>query len=129
VDCLRFCLEIPDMLSSLAVAGRDRGEFMDLRMRAGAASGYCTLGDWGGNGRLDFTVIGGPVNLASRLQAQAASNGLLADAATAALAQREVRLADARWLELRGVGRVHAHASVDRQGGSAKVPTACGDML
>lgn len=129
VDCVRFCLEIPDMLSRLADARRARGELVDLQMRAGIASGYCTLGDWGGNGRLDFTVIGSPVNLASRLQARAGNNGLLADAATAALAEREIPLEEPRWLDLRGFGRVRAHASVDRCGRSAMVPAACRDVL
>jgi class 3 adenylate cyclase len=129
VECLRFCLELPDMLSRLAHASRDRGELIDLRVRAGVASGYCTMGDWGGNGRLDFTVIGSPVNLASRLQAKAETNGLLADAATAALVERKLRLEPARWLDLRGFGRVRVHASVDRRGVSAMVPAASRDMF
>lgn len=85
-QALAFCREAPALLASLAPGWRARGEPLRLHLRCGIASGYCTLGDRGGDERLDFTLIGSPVNLASRLQSLADLDGILMDAATAALA-------------------------------------------
>ena len=79
-------------------------------MRTGVASGYCTLGDRGGPDRLDFTLVGSPVNLASRLQGQAEADGVLLDAATAALVESSFRLQPPRMLRLKGLGEVPAYA-------------------
>lgn len=76
-------------------------------LRVGIASGECSLGDWGTDDLLDFTVIGPAVNLAARLQSSAeAGCGLMC----AVTAQRLNRLANPRCLELRGLGPMTAYA-------------------
>src|SRR5690606_37314905 len=78
---LTFCGELPALLAELAGRWRRRGEPVALQVRAGIASGFCTLGDRGGADRLDFTLIGPPVNLASRLQSHAGPGGVPLDEA------------------------------------------------
>jgi class 3 adenylate cyclase len=109
-SALAFCGELPELLSRLAVRWRDRGEPVALQMRAGIASGFCTLGDRGGTDRLDFTLIGSPVNLASRLQACASVNGVLMDEASAALAEATHPLGPPRILQVKGLGAMPAYA-------------------
>ena len=54
---------------ALSTAFRDEGRF---RLLAGIASGPAVSGKIGSrSGKLDYTVIGNPVNLAARLKAQA----------------------------------------------------------
>ena len=99
---------------------------MTLDTRTGIASGYCAAGDWGGEGRLDYTLIGSVVNLASRLQSEAPPGGILVSETTAllisqvdGLAHRLVSLPDS---ELRGLGVRSLFQLVDETPASAKVP-------
>ena len=48
-----------------------------LKIRCGIATGYCTVGNFGSNDRLDYTVIGSQVNLAARLEALAKPSSIL----------------------------------------------------
>jgi class 3 adenylate cyclase len=61
------------------------------------------LGDWGAE-RLDFTVIGSPVNLASRLQTRAGNNRVLISEPAAALVRDEFALGGRQAFELKGLG-------------------------
>lgn len=106
---MAFCAALPDLLARLADGWRRRGEPVALRSRAGIASGLCTLGDRGGEDRLDFTLIGPPVNLASRLQALAPVDGMLLDEASAALAEAVRAIGPPRTLDIKGLGAVRAH--------------------
>ena len=45
----------------------------------GISTGYCTVGNFGSDMRLDYTVLGSPVNLAARLQTMATHNSILID--------------------------------------------------
>ncbi|MAT82874.1 MAG: hypothetical protein CMD39_01135 [Gammaproteobacteria bacterium] len=121
LGAVAFCRSAPALLGDLSETWSRRGELVDLAVRGGVASGYCTLGDRGGAGRLDFTLVGSPVNLASRLQGRADRGGVLIDAATAALLDGAVRLGPAREIDLRGLGpqRVHAVAGEPADGGGA----------
>ena len=51
----------------------------DLKLGVGVARGYATLGAMGYEGRFDYTAIGGVVNLAARLCAEAAGGQILVD--------------------------------------------------
>ena len=41
---------------------RDRGLQKPFQLRVGINTGYCTVGDFGSEDRIDYTVVGGEVN-------------------------------------------------------------------
>ena len=50
---------------------------LGINVRMGITTGYCAVGNLGSEQRLDYSVLGSPVNLAQRLQSLAASNSVL----------------------------------------------------
>ena len=87
---LAFALRVPEAMTDLNSELDRLALPVRLQVRMGAASGYCTVGDFGEGDRLDYTVIGPAVNLASRLEALAPVDGLLIDEATHKLASATV---------------------------------------
>jgi class 3 adenylate cyclase len=78
---------------------------MQLGMGVGVASGFVTVGVIGGASRLEYTAVGSPVNLASRLCGEAAHGQVLVDARTVELLQSrptETRLEAGNTLQLKG---------------------------
>jgi adenylate cyclase len=67
-DALRAAREVIDGLDALAPDCSELGWPGMFRTGAAVASGRVTVGVVGGGGRLEFTVIGHPVNLASKLE-------------------------------------------------------------
>jgi class 3 adenylate cyclase len=62
------------------------GSGRELRMGIGVNTGTVIAGTVGGGGRLEYTVVGDAVNIAQRLQSEAAGGQVLATAATVAAA-------------------------------------------
>lgn len=78
-----------------------------IRLRCGIASGAAIVGNLGARSRFDYTVIGSPVNLASRLEAanKVLRTSLLIDAESAHKVRATVSLRELGRLELAGVSQ------------------------
>ncbi|MCI0428949.1 MAG: CHASE2 domain-containing protein [Rhodospirillales bacterium] len=68
----------------------ERGGALTLDIGVGIASGDCVVGNMGSQQRFDYSVLGDPVNLASRLEGQTKTYGvpIIVGEATRALAPR-----------------------------------------
>jgi class 3 adenylate cyclase/CHASE2 domain-containing sensor protein len=94
---LRMQQVMPKFNQSLAERGLPA-----VKMRAGVASGSMTVGDAGGAGRSDYTVLGDTVNFAARLESANKATGTLV-----MLSQRTVDLiAPANLFLLRPLGKL-----------------------
>ena len=62
-----------------------------LKVRMGISTGFCTVGNFGSDLRLDYTVLGSPVNLAARLQTMAENNTIMIDEYTKDLIHSHVK--------------------------------------
>ena len=56
---------------------RARGITKPLEIRMGINTGFCTVGNFGADTRMDYTIIGREVNLASRLESSADAGEIL----------------------------------------------------
>ena len=123
LGCIELVAALPALLRARSERWHADGHLVRLSVRAGIASGYCSLGDWGRE-RLDFTIVGAPVNLSQRVQTHAAAGGALMCAATAALVGQGApgHVGASSKFQLKGLGEVVGHPLVDLPIRSANVP-------
>ena len=77
VNCVRMAMEMVDQLAEVRAIWKDKGLALPLNARMGIHTGICTVGNFSSEDRLDYTVIGNGVNLASRLESNAKPNSIL----------------------------------------------------
>jgi adenylate cyclase len=70
--CIAMLGQLDALVDRLNRIAQARGIPAVLAVRAGVASGYCSVGDFGADTRMEYTMIGAAVNLASRLESIAA---------------------------------------------------------
>ena len=73
--CVRMALAMQERLSKLSEVWRNQGIDQPLTCRIGIHTGYCTVGNFGSAERMDYTIVGGNVNLASRLEKAGPAGG------------------------------------------------------
>jgi class 3 adenylate cyclase len=84
--CVRMAIDMRIRLRELQIGWREQGLIdRPFEARIGINTGYCTVGNFGSEERMDYTIIGGEVNLAARLQANADVGGILMAAETYSL--------------------------------------------
>ncbi|MGE4299088.1 MAG: PAS domain S-box protein [Desulfovibrionaceae bacterium] len=75
--CVRMAVAMQRRMRELEGEWRNLGYEKPFRMRIGINTGYCNVGNFGSEDRMDYTIIGGEVNLAARLEGQADPGGIL----------------------------------------------------
>jgi CheY-like chemotaxis protein len=85
--CVMMAIAMQRRMRELEQEWRDRGLMRPFRIRIGIATGFCTVGNFGSRDRMDYTIIGNEVNLASRLQSATEPGSILLSYETNALVQ------------------------------------------
>ena len=88
--CVEMAVRMQERVKALQGYWKKIGVSNGLKVRMGIATGYCTVGNFGSDQRLDYTVLGSPVNLAARLQGLANPETVLVDQNTYALIDQHV---------------------------------------
>ena len=70
--------------------------------RIGINTGYCTVGNFGSQDRMDYTIIGNAVNLTARLQSHSEIDGILLGHETYSLVKDEVAAEEQAPIKVKG---------------------------
>ena len=105
LKCLEMAIRMQVRVSELQKYWQKQGVSRGLHVRMGITTGYCTVGNFGSEQRLDYTVLGSPVNLAARLQAMAEPDTILIDEATHSLVGEQVNCREADQIMPKGFAR------------------------
>jgi PAS domain S-box-containing protein len=103
VACVRMAIAMQRRMEQLRAEWLDAGLEKPFRLRIGVNTGYCTVGNFGSEARMDYTIIGGAVNLAARLQAHAEPGGILLSHETWSLVRDVVTAEERPAIELKGI--------------------------
>jgi adenylate cyclase len=102
--CVKMAIAMQRRMQDLGAVWRDSGIETPISCRIGIHTGYCTVGNFGGEDRMDYTIIGGAVNLASRLEHEAPEGGILISYETYAQVKDEIRCEEMGRIQVRGIG-------------------------
>ena len=77
LSCVKMALEMQNQVQDFAGEWDGQGLGETLQIRIGIFTGYCTVGNFGSEEQMDYTIIGNPVNAASRLESVAGPGEIL----------------------------------------------------
>ncbi|MBM3151131.1 MAG: adenylate/guanylate cyclase domain-containing protein [Chloroflexi bacterium] len=100
-NCVRMAIEMREELFRLREGWRQSANRL-LQVRMGINTGFCTVGNFGSDRRMDYTAIGNQVNLASRLQYMAPADVIYMSSATHTLVEDLVEARAIGLLEVKG---------------------------
>ena len=85
IECVGMALRMKQRTAELNDEWGDLVGPDPLHVRIGVNTGFCTVGNFGSEDRLDYTIVGGAVNAASRLEATAEADQIQISHATYSL--------------------------------------------
>lgn len=103
--CLGMAADMQRRLVELEAQWRSRGIEQPFRARMGINTGFCNVGNFGSDARMDYTIIGAEANLAARLQAIAEPGRIVMSYETYALVSDVVRATALPAITMKGISR------------------------
>lgn len=103
--CVRMSIAMQRRMKGLQEIWRDKGYEKPFQMRIGINTGFCNVGNFGSDERMDYTIIGGEVNLAARLESKAEPGGILMSYETYALVREIVAAEEMEATHVKGIQR------------------------
>jgi class 3 adenylate cyclase len=103
--CVRMATEMQTRMKHLADQWRSEGLENALQVRIGVNTGYCNVGNFGSDQRMDYTIIGAEVNLAARLETLAEPGSVLISGETYHLVEDFVDASEVKVSNIKGIKR------------------------
>lgn len=101
--CVRMAYEMQERLAELHIEWQRAGLQHAFITRMGINTGYCNVGNFGSHNRMAYTILGGEVNLAARIESQCEPGGVLISHETYAQVKDFVEVSERDLLELKGI--------------------------
>jgi class 3 adenylate cyclase len=101
--CVRMALDMRVRMKKLRDEWLEQGVANPLHIRMGINTGFCTVGNFGSEDRMDYTIIGGEVNLASRLESLAEEDSILISYETHALIKDKIECRELPETNVKGI--------------------------
>jgi class 3 adenylate cyclase len=112
--CVAMAIEMRKHMKILRQKWRAQGVLTPLEIRMGINTGYCTVGNFGTESRMDYTIIGREVNMASRLESAADSGEILLSHEAYSLIQDKIICREKGMISAKGFSRpVPVYEAVD----------------
>ncbi len=105
LQCVRMAVAMQRRMHALREIWRDKGDRHPFQIRIGINTGFCHVGNFGSDQRMDYTVIGSEVNLAARLEQNGEPDGIIMSYETYALVKDEFDAHEREPLAAKGVSR------------------------
>jgi PAS domain S-box-containing protein len=103
--CVDMAIAMQRRMQELQSEWLDMGLERPFQLRIGINTGFCTVGNFGSEDRMDYTIIGNEVNLAARLEAVADVGSILLAHETYALVKDRVMAEESGTLTVRGFAK------------------------
>ena len=103
--CIRMAIEMQDRIAGLNSKWRNAGIEYPFRVRMGINTGFCNVGNFGSDDRMDYTIIGAEANLAARLQSIAEPGHIVISYETYALVRDIIVAHELEPITMKGISR------------------------
>ncbi|MDX1401645.1 MAG: adenylate/guanylate cyclase domain-containing protein, partial [Kiloniellales bacterium] len=103
IDCVTMAIAMRKRMKELENVWTDSGIERPLHCRIGINTGVCTVGNFGSEDRMDYTIIGGGVNVASRLQTACPVSEILISYETYAHVKDVIECEEIGQIEVKGI--------------------------
>jgi adenylate cyclase len=105
VACVEMAVKMQSRMRVLGEQWKKRGFETPFVIRIGINTGYCNVGNFGSEERLSYTIIGGEVNIAQRLESNAEPGGILMSYETYAHVKHLYQAEEKPSMHLKGISR------------------------
>jgi adenylate cyclase len=103
--CVNMAIEMQSRMAELNAKWRSEGIELPFQIRIGINTGYCNVGNFGSEDRMQYTIIGGETNLAARLQSIAEPGQIILSYETYTFVRDQVAAHALAPITMKGISR------------------------
>jgi len=103
--CVNMAIAMQRRMRELQSEWLDMGLERPFEVRIGINTGFCTVGNFGSEDRMDYTIIGNEVNLAARIESSADEGGILIAHETYSLVKESVLVEERKAITVKGFAK------------------------